>query len=266
MHSKRWTIFFLWLSLISGGWAQSTSARVRQGNRQYEEKNYEQALQQYSEALAADPNRGEIRYNLGNTLHRLGKHQEAVTELKKAAGSSSPSLQPLAHYNLGNVLYQSGDYQGAVREYSSALKSNAADKDAKHNLEVALRKLQEEQQKQSQDKKEKSEEKDKQNDQQKQQGKNDPQDKNQPQGKDQEKQDPSKEKDGKDPKQQPSDANQEKQSPASEQKQNPSPQSWKNIGPKEAEQILKAMEAKEGQELQRQLQLVRQKQGKERDW
>lgn len=264
MHSKKWTIFLLWLSLISGGWAQSTSAKVRQGNRQYEEKNYEQALQQYSEALAADPNRGEIRYNLGNTLHRLGKHQEAATELTKAAGGGSPSLQPLAHYNLGNVLYQSGDYQGAVREYSAALKSNAADKDAKHNLEVALHKLQEEQQKQSQDKK--SEEKEKQNDRQKQQGKNDPQDKNQPQGKDQEKQDPSKAKDAKDQKQQPSDANQEKQSPASEQKQNPSSQPWKNISPKEAEQILKAMEAKEGQELQRQLQLVRQKQGKERDW
>src|SRR5262249_18062768 len=66
-----------------------------------------------------------------------------------AADPRSP-VAAAARYNLGNTLFQKQDYPGAIRAYRDALRLVPGDADTRHNLEMALRALQQQQQKQQQ--------------------------------------------------------------------------------------------------------------------
>jgi Ca-activated chloride channel homolog len=251
------SLFVAALFCMGAAQAESVASKVKQGNLRYDQKMYDQALQHYSEALAPDSNRTEIRYNLGNTLYRQGKFPEAATELRKAAGSTDPALQAKAHYNLGNALFRANDFQGALSEYTAALKIDSRDPDAKHNLELALRKLEEQKQPQKKDSKDQNKsDKDKQDDSKQEKNKSsaDSKQKEPPQKDSGEKQDPQKS--------QPSPP-----SPGEEKQLNPPQQGQgKMMDPKEAERLLQAMEAKERQEQLHQLQLLRRQKSREKDW
>ena len=240
---------FLWATAMR---ADSTASKVKQGNLRYEQKMYDQALQQYSEALAAEPHRNEVRYNLGNTFYRQGKYTEAATELKRAYTTDNKGLQAKAHYNLGNTLYKANDFQGAVAEYTAALKANSRDPDAKYNLELALRKL-EEQQQQQQDKQDKDQPDDKKKEDRKSSGQEQKQ-KDSPRDQSKKEQDQQK---SSAEKKQPEEQKQPAQTGASQ---------GKEMDPKEAERLLQAMEAKERQEQLHQLQLLRRQKGLGKDW
>ena len=56
----------------------------------------------------------------------------------------------MAAYNLGNALYEEGRYDEAVRAYTRSLMDSPDDMDAKRNLELALRALEEQQQQKDQ--------------------------------------------------------------------------------------------------------------------
>ena len=62
------------------------------------------------------------------------------------------------YYNLGNALYKSGKYQECIDAYKNALRKMPGDMDAKHNLQLAMKKL--EMQKQQQNKENKQNKKD----------------------------------------------------------------------------------------------------------
>ena len=55
-------------------------------------------------------------------------------------------LQANGWYNAGNALFDMGNYRDSVQAYIQALRLNPADRDAKHNLELSLKKIQEQQQ------------------------------------------------------------------------------------------------------------------------
>lgn len=248
-------LILLWGVFCAPLLAESPASKVRQGNQSYEQKKYDEALQHYSEALAKDTNRGEIRYNLGNTLYRLGKYPEAVTELKRSLPPSSSPLEFQAHYNLGNALFKAGDLQGSIAEYIAALKKNSSDQDAKHNLELALR-LQKEPQKDPQNKQENKKE-DKQDQKKPSQQDQQKSDQNQPQKQEKTDQNQSPKQDS---------SSQSAQKPRSDPNSSGENRENKNLDRQEAERLLQAMEAKERQELQRQQLAVIRRQGKERDW
>ena len=60
--------------------------------------------------------------------------------------ASAPELSPVAAYNLGNTLYQTEKYEEAAAAYRRSLLTNPEDLDAKRNLELALRALEQQQQ------------------------------------------------------------------------------------------------------------------------
>jgi Ca-activated chloride channel family protein len=72
----------------------------------------------------------------------------------------------MSYYNLGNSMFRAGDMRSAVEAYKKSLLIDPDDEDAKHNLEYALRMI-EEQQQQQQDQ-EQSQEQDQQDQQQRQ--------------------------------------------------------------------------------------------------
>jgi tetratricopeptide (TPR) repeat protein len=126
-----------WLSFLGG----PAHRKTEKGNRLYQQGAYEEALGAYTEAQVAAPDAPELHYDIGNVLYRQGSFEESAEAYLRALGSAPPTLAPLAAYNLGNSLYEQGRYEEAIRAYVRALRQNPSDRDAKHNLELALRAL-----------------------------------------------------------------------------------------------------------------------------
>jgi Ca-activated chloride channel family protein len=84
-------------------------------------------------------NAAGAEYKLNN-LNEAGEKYNATIV---CSSITSKNEKFTALYNLGNVEYKKGDFQRAFDLYKEALKLNPIDKDAKYNLEMALLRLNE---------------------------------------------------------------------------------------------------------------------------
>ncbi len=139
------------------------------GNRLYKQEKYKEAGESYARALKLRPGDPTLHYNQGAALYKAGDLPGASQAFSAAMADVPEDLQEDLHYNIGNTRYRMGDLKGAIEQYKQALRLNPDDGEAKYNLELALRKLkeQEKQQKQQQDEEQKKEQQSKQ-DQEKQ--------------------------------------------------------------------------------------------------
>ncbi len=140
--------------------ADSTASKNNEGNRLYNQKRYEDALKMYTDAQASRPGAPELHYNIGNVLYRKGEFDKAMEEYLKAQAAADPDLAQAATYNRGNALLMEGRLPDAVRAYVQALRAKPADTDAKRNLELALRLLQQQEQKKHESPQQRRDEKD----------------------------------------------------------------------------------------------------------
>jgi Ca-activated chloride channel family protein len=131
--------------------AESLADKNREGNRLFAESKYEEAEKAYLDAQAKSPGHPEILYNLGNALIKQRKYSQGIRALRQSSDSGNEQIKTDSLYNTGNALYTTGDYKGSADAFIEALKLNPEDKDAKHNLELALEKLQEQQQQKQSD-------------------------------------------------------------------------------------------------------------------
>ena len=95
------------------------------------------AIASYTKALALQPNKPELLFNLAIALTNTGKYQEAENSYHKAI-----KLQPNffeAYGNLGTVLQKQGRLEEAIASYKSALSINPQDACGYFNLGTALR-------------------------------------------------------------------------------------------------------------------------------
>jgi Ca-activated chloride channel family protein len=130
--------------------AQNARAQVEEGNRLYEEGQFEEAHEKYLEALLADPESPLIRFNDGNALYRNQDYQRAMERFAEALESEDPAIRSSAWYNLGNALYRQQKLQESLEAFKQSLLADPSDADAKHNLERVLQQLQQQQQQQQQ--------------------------------------------------------------------------------------------------------------------
>jgi tetratricopeptide (TPR) repeat protein len=130
--------------------AATVGSKNREANRLFEQGKYQEAEKAYLEAQAENPGKPELTYNLGNALLRQKKHKEALQALRQAVAKANRGLQANAWYNTGNALYETGSYKQAADAFVQALRINPADREAKQNLELALKKLEQQKQQQPQ--------------------------------------------------------------------------------------------------------------------
>ncbi len=132
--------------LASCGVAPRSAATLNHsGNLQYHAGAYPNALEDYREAEVLRPDLPALKYNAGNALIQQRIYQQAITEDQQAARSTDADTQDRAYYGMGNAYVGLNDLEGAVDAYKSALRANPSDMDAKYNLEVVERRLQQEQ-------------------------------------------------------------------------------------------------------------------------
>ncbi len=152
-----------------------------QGLEEYERGNHPKALEAFEGAAAARPGDPAGRFNLADGLYKNGKYDEAGAIYEALGRNARSPLAAASRFNLGNTRYQKQDYKSAIDAYKQALDLAPSDPDTIHNLELALRALQEQQQQQkNQDKKDQDKDQ-KQDQQQKQDQKQNQGDQKQPQ-------------------------------------------------------------------------------------
>jgi tetratricopeptide (TPR) repeat protein len=197
--------------------SQTERKYIRKGNSAFDDGLYQQAEIEYRKALEKVPLSDKADYNLGNALYKQKQYDAAATKYAALAekGKDKQELNRY-YYNLGNALFDSRKYEKSVEAYKNALRNDPRDMDAKHNLQMALKKLMEQQQQNNRDQQNKQE-------QQNQDGQN-------------------KDQDSKNQQQKGKPQDNKGDNPQQPQQKQPSP---KQISPEDAERILQALENEE---------------------
>jgi Ca-activated chloride channel family protein len=148
MSAKLLGIIMLTASLVPFG--GSAHRKTERGNSQYLDGLYEEALRSYTEAQVDAPEAPQLYYDIGNVLYRQGDYDGAAEAFERSLLSAPQEMLPMAAYNLGNARYRLQEFKEAADAYQRSLKEDPGDVDAKRNLELALRALQQQQQQQQQ--------------------------------------------------------------------------------------------------------------------
>ena len=204
--------------------AQTDRKEVRSGNRQFRRENYKEAEISYRKALVKDSLSFAANYNLANVLYR-GEHYDEAGKILETVREAAPASEYGADYffNAGDIALAKKDYAAAVDAFKQSLLLNPGDLQAKENYIYARKMLENRQQngggQDNQQNQDDQQNQDNQDNQDNHQDKNDNQ-QNQDQQNNQDQQDSQDGRNG----------------------QQPQPV---KISPQQAQQMLKAMQAKE---------------------
>lgn len=142
---------FVLIAIPAGLNAQAERKFIRQGNRAFDNGKYPVAEISYRKALEKDTSSIPAGYNLGNALYKEKQYEAAASRYEAMVQSQQETgARAGQFYNLGNALYQAGKYKESIEAYKNALRQVPGDKDAKHNLQLAMNKLREQQNQQNQ--------------------------------------------------------------------------------------------------------------------
>lgn len=223
------------LSVALTASAQVDRRDVRAGNRKFRKDNWKEADISYRKALVKDSTSVAANYNLANTLYRQENYEEAEKLMKKIGDNASASANAADYwYNTGDIAIAKKDWQGAVNAFKEALLKNPSDMDAKENY-IYAKKMLENQQKNGGGNGDGQDNQD-QNNQNQDQNKNG-QDQNKDQNNDQNKDCQNKDQD--------QNQNQNQNNGQGNGNQQPPQGQEGKISPQQAQQMLRAIQAKE---------------------
>lgn len=118
------------------GFLETSQGTIEKGNKDFENKRYQSALEAYRKVQVKNPDAPELLYNLGTALYKVNAYQESAKDLEAATGKTKdPKLQVQTLYNYGNTQYRLGNFEKAIETYKKVLDLDPNDKDAKYNLE-----------------------------------------------------------------------------------------------------------------------------------
>ncbi len=101
---------------------------------------YEEALASFEADAERRPSRADVLANVGATLVRLGRNDEAKGVLEHALElGPAGRVEATIRYDLGNAQLALGRIDEAIESYRASLVLEPDDLQAKMNLEIALR-------------------------------------------------------------------------------------------------------------------------------
>ena len=226
-------LFFLSLALAAAG--QADKRDVRAGNRKFRKGEFKEAEIDYRKAVLKDSTSMKAQYNLASSLYRQEDYEGAGKALSAIAPEGAPAS---CHFNSGDVALKRKDYAAAVKAFRNALLLDPDDLDAKENYIYAKKMLQNQQDQQNGGG-----------------GQDENRDRNQDQDKNQDRQDQNQQ------------GNQDKQDNGDGQQGQQQPQA--GISPQQAQQMLKAVQAKEDEtrsKVEKEKAALLQSRQKEKNW
>ncbi len=99
-----------------------------QGLEFFRQKQYENALQAFSNAIGRDPTNADFYYNRADAYYRLQKFRKAIADLDKAIDLSPGD--PTVFMKRGWIKYHAGNYKEALEDYEQAIFLGAEKADA----------------------------------------------------------------------------------------------------------------------------------------
>lgn len=221
------------LSVALTASAQVDRHDVRAGNRKFRKDNWKEADISYRKALVKDSTSVAANYNLANTLYRQENYEEAEKLMKKIGDNASASVNAADYwYNTGDIAIAKKDWQGAVNAFKEALLKNPSDMDAKENYIYAKKMLENQQKNGGNGDGQDNQDQNNQNQDQNQNGQDQNKDQNNDQNKDGQNKD------------QNQNQNNDQGNGGQQPQQGQQGQEWK-ISPQQAQQMLRAIQAKE---------------------
>ena len=158
------------------------------GITDYRKGDYAGALKDFEKRLQSGSRSPEVRFDAGAAAYKAGDFKKAAGYFASAMTSRDAKIRGAATYNLANSLVRSGeaskektaklsDWKNALQHYETVLKSDSKNANARENMEV-VRKLiedlnKQDQQKKNQDQDQKNDQKQDQKNKDKDQQKND---------------------------------------------------------------------------------------------
>ena len=122
------------------GLLEKRDPEIEAGNAALKAGKADEALGHYEQALKKLPGDPGAHFDRGAALYALSRFDEAGQEFLRATEAKDPALKASAFYNLGNAYFKKEKFKDAVSAYTRTLGLKPDDKQAKWNLEIALRK------------------------------------------------------------------------------------------------------------------------------
>ncbi len=130
-------------------WRFNARERTARGLAAWQQEKPAEAVGALDSALRLRPDDPLASFNAG-TARLAASAPEAEALLARAAAQAGEELAPDAYYNLGNARLAAENARGAIDAYQNALRRRADFPAAKRNLELALRRLEQQQKEQQQ--------------------------------------------------------------------------------------------------------------------
>jgi len=186
LNMKKGIIVIMFLFTAWGISAQKeVRDSIRVGNKAFIEQRYNVAESHFKSAIAKDPTSKEAAFNLANTYYKQGRWDEALKEYQHYLTLENEKTENIgsAYHNMGNTMLKKKDLDKAQEAYKNALRMNPLDDQARYNLAVVKKMIQDQKdnQQDQKDNKDNKDNKDDKKDQDKQQDKQNPQDNKQDQ-------------------------------------------------------------------------------------
>ncbi len=148
------------LIFLSASWARAASA----GLELYDQQKFPEAYDHFQKTLQENPGTRQsdrIQFDAGAAAYKMKDYNKALQSFSQALLSKNPHLQSESHYNLGNTLYQRGEaeksdakkltnWEEALKQYQETLKAEPQNKNAKDNYDFVKKKIEELKKKQEQ--------------------------------------------------------------------------------------------------------------------
>ena len=143
-------VLMMFAAIFSASAQKAERDYIRKGNRAFKDSVFVDAEVNYRKALEVNPKSSISMYNLGNTLVRQNKVQEAM-EQYSAAAKIEKDKSKLAYifHNIGDIFQTQKDYAKAVEAYKESLRNNPKDDETRYNLALAQKLLKDQEQNQN---------------------------------------------------------------------------------------------------------------------